>query len=117
MRQLELRDTVDTMKSSDYKDRFLAEYFQTKIRYVKLKEILNKWDAYNDYKWHTEKDVKTLEDFLGFTPSCSYDLLREQQRTMGQLLHLLEVRAIIEHISLDDDYLNKQEIESWSKKN
>ena len=33
----ELKDTVDGMLSTDYKERFVAEYQQTKIRYEKLK--------------------------------------------------------------------------------
>jgi hypothetical protein len=30
---MELQDTVELMNSSDYKDRFKAEYWQAKIRY------------------------------------------------------------------------------------
>ena len=30
---MELKDTVALMESDDYKDRFKAEYYQTKIRY------------------------------------------------------------------------------------
>lgn len=32
----ELKDTIELMNSSDYKDRFKAEYYQLKIRYTKL---------------------------------------------------------------------------------
>jgi hypothetical protein len=38
---------------------------------------------------------------LGFTPSCSLELLTEQKRHMGMYLHCLEVRAEIEGISLE----------------
>lgn len=31
----ELKDTIELMNSSDYKDRFKAEYYQLKIRYTK----------------------------------------------------------------------------------
>ena len=31
-----LEDTIDLMKSSDYKERFKAEYYQVKFRYEKL---------------------------------------------------------------------------------
>ena len=34
---MELKDTVGMMSSSDYRDRFKAEYYQLKIRYEKLK--------------------------------------------------------------------------------
>ena len=35
-----LSDTVYLMCSKDYKDRFKAEYYQTKIRYDKLHKML-----------------------------------------------------------------------------
>ena len=35
---MELKDTVDLMISDDYKERFRAEYYQTKDRYNKLSE-------------------------------------------------------------------------------
>lgn len=38
----ELKDTIELMNSSDYKDRFKAEYYQLKIRYTKLHPILFK---------------------------------------------------------------------------
>ena len=41
----ELKDTVDLMNSSDYKERFQAEYLQTKIRYNKLHKMLVKYEA------------------------------------------------------------------------
>ena len=34
-----LSDTFDLMCSKDYKDRFRAEYYQTKIRYEKLHKM------------------------------------------------------------------------------
>ena len=34
---MELSDTIALMNSKDYKDRFCAEYWQTKIRFGKLK--------------------------------------------------------------------------------
>ena len=36
---MEYKDTVNLMLSSDYKERFKAEYYQTKIRYEKLKKL------------------------------------------------------------------------------
>ena len=97
---MELKDTIAGMTSPDYKERFKAEYQQTKIRHAKLKALLNKWDAYKDYlvsKRISDPD-KDIQDFLGFTPSCSYEILREQQACMGQYLHCLEVRAVIEGV-------------------
>ncbi len=83
-KEMELRDTVNIMNSSDYKERFAAEYWQTKIRYNKLHQMLVKYDA------------GTLE----FTPTCPINLLREQKAAMGQYLNCLEVRAEIEGIKL-----------------
>ena len=100
---MELKDTIIGMTSADYKERFKAEYQQVKIRYTKLKALLNKWDAYKDYlasKSLLDPD-KYIQDFLGFKPSCSYGILREQQAAMGQYLHCLEIRAIIEGVALD----------------
>ena len=42
MRIMELKDTVEMMSSEDYKERFKAEYYQVKIRYGKLKYMLER---------------------------------------------------------------------------
>jgi hypothetical protein len=42
---MELKDTIALMNSSDYKDRFKAEYYQTKIRYDKLHRTIIKYEA------------------------------------------------------------------------
>lgn len=81
---MELKDTIEMMQSADYKERFKAEYQQTKIRYNKLHNMLVKADA------HT----------LDFEPTCPLDLLREQKANMGKYLYCLEVRAEIEGIRL-----------------
>ena len=39
---MELKETVELMNSEDYKERFIAEYRQVKIRYEKLKNFCNK---------------------------------------------------------------------------
>ena len=80
----DLKDTVDLMNSDDFKDRFKAEYYQTKIRYDKLHAMIIKYEA----------------DTLSFTPNCSLELLKHQASMMGQYLYDLEVRAEIEHIEL-----------------
>ena len=38
----ELKEKVELMNSEDYKERFIAEYHQVKIRYEKLKNFCNK---------------------------------------------------------------------------
>ena len=42
---ISLEDTEDLMYSSDFKDRFKAEYYQTKIRYEKLHKMIVKYEA------------------------------------------------------------------------
>lgn len=44
---MELKDTIEMMNSEDYKERFKAEYYQTKIRYDKLHSMLVKNEARN----------------------------------------------------------------------
>ena len=81
---MELKDTIEMMNSADYKERFIAEYQQTKIRYTKLHNMLVKADA----------------GTLDFTPTCPLDLLCEQKAAMGKYLYCLEVRAQIENVEL-----------------
>ena len=89
---MELRNTIEMMTSEDYKERFKAEYWQTKIRYEKLHKMTIKYEA----------------NKLNFTPSCSLDLLNEQKKHMGMYLHCLEVRAEIEGISLENIEVQKE---------
>lgn len=86
---MELQDTIKGMQSSNYKERFVAEYQQTKIRYEKLKNFCDKIELAAKYD-------------VGKAPKhdCPYELLREQQKAMGQYLHTLELRAIVEKIEL-----------------
>ena len=81
---MELKDTITLMNSSDYKDRFKAEYQQTKIRYDKLHRMIVRYEA----------------GTLDFEPTCSLGLLKEQASYMGRYLYMLEVRAEIEKIEL-----------------
>lgn len=83
-RPTNLEDTFNLMNSSDYKDRFKAEYYQTKIRYEKLHAMTIKYEA----------------GTLNFTPTCPLELLLSQKRNMGMYLHDLEVRAELEGIVL-----------------
>ena len=91
---MELKDTVTMMNSTDYKERFKAEYQQTKIRYEKLKAFNNKIEASERTQYGRTKQIEMP------THDCPSDLLRQQQSVMGEYLHLLEVRAVIEGIDL-----------------
>lgn len=94
---MELRDTVYAMKSVDYKERFKAEYFQLKIRYEKLKAFNTKIEAAERWAFCTKQPSQAPEH------DCPLELLREQQRTMEEYLHILEIRAEIEKIDLTAD--------------
>lgn len=83
----ELKDTVEAMNSSDYKERFIAEYWQTKIRYEKLHNMIVKYEA----------------NTLPFQPTCPIDRLKDQAFNMGKYLYTLEVRAQLEGIELYDN--------------
>lgn len=81
---LEYMDTVNMMTSADYKERFKAEYYQTKIRYDKLHTMVVKYEA----------------GTLDFSPNCPLELLKDQKAAMGKYLYVLEVRAQIEGVEL-----------------
>lgn len=82
---MELKDTIDLMNSDDYKERFKAEYLQTKIRYDKLCDMLIKLDA----------------GTLDFEPTCSRIVLFKQKRAMDDYLNALKIRAEVEGIALE----------------
>ena len=92
---MELKDTARMMQSADYKERFKAEYYQTKIRYEKLKKFNTKIEAALGMRECGKENVEIPKH------DCPEGLLREQQRVMGEYLHLLELRACIENIELD----------------
>lgn len=91
---MELMDTVCLMESTDYKDRFKAEYWQTKVRYERLKKLTTRMEA---ERIKNEQGKPMREATLDGSPE---GLLREQQACMEKYLHVLELRAVIESIEL-----------------
>jgi hypothetical protein len=81
---MELKDTVELMNSNNWKDRFLAEYLQTKIRFEKLHKMV----------------VKMILGKCEFDTLVPLDVWREQLRFMGLYLYELENRAAIYKIEL-----------------
>ncbi len=81
----DLSETIEMMLSDDYKERFKAEYWQTKIRYERLHKMVVNYEAGK----------------LNFSPNCTLELLKSQKSAMGSYLYNLEVRAAIEDIKLD----------------
>lgn len=80
---MELRDTVDMMLSHEANERLKAEFFQTAIRYDKLRDFLARWDG----------------GCLDFTPECPREVYDMQIEAMEQYLSILAVRH---------DYLRKR---------
>lgn len=82
----ELASTCEMMVSKDYKKRFKAEYIQLRNRYYGLLSMIEKWDA----------------GTLTFTPTCPRATYNFQLRSMKDYLDILEVRAKIENIDLNN---------------
>ena len=91
---MKMSDTIGKMLSNDPKDRMWAEYWQTKIRYRKLKAFANRIEA------------ARLQEKPEPQHSCSYDLLCKQQSIMGEYLHVLELRLAIDGMNF---YIGKTE--------
>lgn len=83
---MKLVDTVEMMNSSDYKERFKAEYARLVIRYYGLRNMLEKWDN------------GTLE----FEPTCPRSTYNLQIKAMTDYIAVLEARAVMENVDLGD---------------
>jgi len=81
---MELKDTVELMTSADWKDRFVAEYLQTKIRYEKLHKLI----------------VKREVGKCDFNTPISLESWQYQAHHMGNYLYELEKQAAIHGIEL-----------------
>lgn len=81
---MELKNTVDLMLGTNFKDRFKAEYYQLDNRIAGLQGML----------------IKYRQGTLDFVPNCSYDLLHTQLVYMEAYRDILEERAKIENIDL-----------------
>ena len=84
LRSMELKDPAAMMLSEDYKERFQAEYGQLRLRYQKLKSMLDKWD----------------QGMMDFEPTCPRSIYNMQIRAMEDYMAVLEARAVIEDIVL-----------------
>ena len=83
---MKLADTVEMINSSDYKERFKAEYAQLVIRYYGLRNMLEKWDN------------GTLE----FEPTCPRSTYNLQIKAMTDYIAVLEARGVMEDVNLED---------------
>ena len=74
------------MNSADYKDRFIAEYLQLKIRIAKLARVVDNYDS---------------------RYTCSKTLLSEQLQAMRSYMNYLRLRIDLEYT---DEERKKYEI-------
>jgi len=83
----------------EWQMRIVEEYSQLKERYEKLRAYNNKREVESylaDLKEpHTPEEKKAVRKEYHVN-----ELLRAQQKTMGEYLHLLELRAELEGIDL-----------------
>ena len=97
----ELKDTIVDMNSDNYKNRFKAEYEQTKIRYVKLASFITRIQAAKEMNSDYEMKRRGVI-FEEPKHDCPLSLLERQLNVMNEYLHVLEIRATIENIPLSD---------------
>lgn len=79
-----MKETSELMLSADYKERFIAEYWQVVNRYKSLRKLLYKWDNGD----------------LNFSPTCPRSTYNMQMRAMTDYIAILESRAVMEGIEL-----------------
>ena len=75
---MELKDTIEMMNSENFQERFKAEYWQTKIRYDKLHEMVVKYDAWE----------------LDFEPKRSIELFKNLQRKIRLMIESVRTRKL-----------------------
>lgn len=90
-----LKETCELMCSTDYKERFIAEYEQLSCRLTSLVIMRD----------------KMVHGTLNFTPTCPGSLFDLQIRAMKDYLAILEARAAIEGINLHKDEQDGADIE------
>lgn len=81
-----LKDTVEMMNSSDYKEGFKVEYAQLVIRQYGLRNMLEKWD----------------NGTLQFELTCPRSTYNLQIKAMTDYIAVLEARAVMENVDLED---------------
>ena len=79
-----LSDTIELMQSENWKDRFKAEYLQTKIRYEKLHKLI------------IVREIGKLD----FDTPVPIESWKTQAQHMGLYLYELEKQAVLHNIQL-----------------
>ena len=81
-----LSDTIRLMQSEDWKDRFVAEYLQTKIRYEKLHKLI----------------IMREVGKVAFDTPIPLESWKTQAQHMGLYLYELEKQAVLHNIPLPE---------------
>lgn len=100
LREMELRDTVEMMNSADYKERFKAEYYQTAIRYGKLKAMVDKYNNGTQFIDHP--------DMNGFCDKCRNHYLLDGDESRCRSISLGMSSAMCCQISRCSKYEEKK---------
>lgn len=87
---MELKNTIEYMISEDYTERFIAEYWQLKIRRDKLNNFIQRIELAQDY--YDGKDEPVHD--------CPLALLKDQLYYMDALLDIMDKRRMLEKINL-----------------
>lgn len=91
-----LAETSKFMSSDDYKERFIAEYMQLKIRTEKLENYLAKCWA----KVHCDSFELSQKLEKEYPHDCTLDLLKQQLDKMREYLFVLKQRSVIENLNI-----------------
>ena len=83
---MRMEDARALMMSDDFRERTKAEYWELRIRWERLGNMLDKWE----------------DGTLDFTPNCPRLLLVRQYNVMKDYMDILSKRAEIEGIDLEN---------------
>ena len=86
------------METDKRKREFIDDYIKLKNKYEEVKDQCNRVEVYilkNNNHSINESDPL-------------YNIMRQQQKAMGELLHILELRAYIENIPLSYKILYRE---------
>lgn len=80
-----MKEDKKEYQKSPWQVRMQTEYKEVKARYNKLHSVI----------------VKIEAGTCDFKPACSLELLKRQEKAMGEYLYVLELRAEVEKVALD----------------
>ena len=94
-------DDNNIIETDKRKREFIDDYIKLKNKYEEVKDQCNRVEVYI---------LKNNNHYSISDSDPLYNIMRQQQKAMGELLHILELRAYIENIPLSYKILY-QEVE------